>query len=362
MPKLLIVTYIDFWRMSAGHRSRLTSLINYFRDKVSITIVYTGAFNDEDSKIIKHHFPEITMDVLSNQGITYKEFEERFEMYIRDKKYHFALIEYIEMSFVLPYLDSKCITLLDTHDLVANRIESFKENKLPYDGMQLTAEEELGIFKCFDYIIAIQKTDYISLTKEIEVDRLLLVPHPSNFSKKELRQEVSHVGFVASGYLPNVDGINWFLENVWPVLSLEFAITLNIYGHVCQGISKSLAEKYKSVLLHGFIDELSDVYANCDVMINPVKCGAGLKIKNIEAMGNGLPLITTSHGSLGIEDGINKSFIAADTPEAFISSLKRLILRYDFRKMIAENAYAYAKGHFTERKCYQPLTEIFLGH
>jgi len=60
--------------------------------------------------------------------------------------------------------------------------------------------------------------------------------------------------------------------------------------------------------LHGYI-------------INPIRFGAGLKIKNVEALAHGLPLVTTTHGSRGIEAGVNNAFLYGDEAGEFIQAM-----------------------------------------
>jgi glycosyltransferase involved in cell wall biosynthesis len=360
MASLLIVTHIDFWRQGAGHRTRLSSLITFLKDKVDITLVYAGLFENNDSLLLNKFYPEISIEVLEKKRITFGEYQKRFAEYIDGREFDFALVEYIEMSFVLPFLNTKCITFLDTHDLASDRIESFRKFNLPYFGIVLTREEEFELFQCFDYVIAIQKSDYTKLTDKMDKDRVLLVPHPSNFQKKIPKETVEHVGYVASGYAPNVDALNWFLKNIWPSLYPKYKITLNVYGDVGNKLPSELKGNSHGVIFHGFVPDLDNVYNTSDIMINPVRCGAGLKIKNVEALGNGLPLVTTHHGAIGIEDGVNTSFLVADTAEEFTARLEKLIQDFEFRTGIGHSAFAYAEKYFSAEKCYQPLLDVML--
>jgi glycosyltransferase involved in cell wall biosynthesis len=324
--------------------------------------VYAGAFNSEDALLLNESYPEISVDILEKKRLTYGEYQAKFAQYIKGREFDFALIEYIEMSFVLPFLNDKCVTLLDTHDLVGDRIESFRKLNLPYEGIALTPEEEFQIFQCFDYVIAIQKADYYKVVNKTGADRVLLIPHPSRFEKKSSRATAANIGYIASGYAPNVDALNWFLKNVWPSLCVGNKITLNVYGDVCGKVFGETLANFNGVSLHGFTSDLNAVYDKCDILINPVRCGAGLKIKNVEALGNGLPLVTTHHGAIGIEDGANTSFLVADTAHDFAECLSRLIYDYEFRTQIGNNAFAYAQKYFSIERCYQPLLNVMLDY
>ena len=87
-----------------------------------------------------------------------------------------------------------------------------------------------------------------------------------------------------------------------------------------------LTGNYKLSSIVGYIkskiDDLNVLYGRkADLIINPVQLGGGLKIKNVEALANGLPLITTPEGANGLEDGINNAFLLANTTEEWIESI-----------------------------------------
>ena len=358
MRSLLIVTHIDFWRMGSGHRARLSALLGYLKDKLEITIVYAGSFTEQDRLVLKKLYPEVVIDALEEKrNLTYKEYSIKFGLYIKEKVFDAVLVEYIEMSVVLPFIQPGTITFLDTHDLVSHRIESFRVNNVPYDGINLTDDEEAEIFNCYDQVILIQKSDYLKVSTVMEEDRILLVPHHVAFPKKEIRETVTNIGFVASAYAPNTDAISWFLNQVWPLMH-RYNIQFNIFGSVCTTLSPDVLSRSPGVILHGFVNDVELIYEQCDVMVNPVRCGAGLKIKNVEALGNGLPLITTSHGAIGMEDGANTAFLLADTPAEFEGWMEKLLLDYEFRFQLAEGSYQYAQQNFSADRCYTPFLHV----
>jgi glycosyltransferase involved in cell wall biosynthesis len=256
---------------------------------------------------------------------------------------------------VLEYLPEATITLLDTHDLIHNRILSFEKYKVHYNGIILDKAEEFNIFKCFDYIILIQKADYDYISKEIHDVQLILAPHAVALKKKLPAKQIKSVGYVASQYEPNVEALNWFLHYVWNKVNKEFGFILNVYGNISNAFSTI---KRPDIIFHGVIENLDEIYNNIDIAVNPVRCGAGLKIKNVEALGYGIPLITTSHGASGIENGAKTAFLLADTAEEYLSAFEHLSNNYIDREQLSISAFEYAFSNFTEKKCYQGILDI----
>jgi len=359
MKTLVLVTYVDFWRMGSGHRTRISSMVNCLMDKAKITVFFAGPENDSDKALLSKNFLGMNVEfALSDTGLTFRDYKEKFSIFIKGKFFDFALIEYIELSIVLEYLPATTVTILDTHDIVFDRIKSFKKFNLGYDGIMLTQKEELHIYQCYDYIILIQKSDFENISKKMDAGRLLLAPHPAVLKKKRIRKKAHHIGYVASPYQPNIDALNWFINNVWDEIWRKHSFTLNIYGNIKHSFLLSSEMRNKNIIFHGFVDDLEKLYDSLDIIINPVRCGAGLKIKNVEALSHGIPLITTSHGASGIEDGASKAFLIGDTPNEYMFAFNMLAENYDFRKRLSENAFEYAQFNFSEEKCYADIFKI----
>jgi glycosyltransferase involved in cell wall biosynthesis len=359
MNTLLLITYVDFWNKGSGHRARISSIVSYFMDKVQITVFFAGAENDYDTRSLNQRYPEVHFVFASQDSqITFNDYKRKFKRFIEGHFFDIALIEYIELSIVLEYLPPNTITVLDTHDLVYDRVKSFKKFKIAYDGIILNKQKELNIFKCYDYVVLIHKKDFEKIAKELDADRLLFVPHPVSLKKRPIIKIAENVGFIASPYAPNIDALEWFISNVWEEVYKTYNLTLNVYGNIIRSIAGLVAGKPKQVLFHGFIDDLNNAYSNMDIIVNPIRCGAGLKIKNVEALGNGLPLITSSHGASGIEDGSSSAFLVANTPTEYLSAFATLMNDYEFRKKLSERAFKYAKANFSDEKCFSDLLRV----
>jgi glycosyltransferase involved in cell wall biosynthesis len=367
MKSLLVATFVDFWSGGSGHRSRISALLDYLQRRVEITVFYAGCLSDRDRAFVRQRFPFLTMEGAcpigglhgpgSSGALTYGEYVAAFGDFVRDKSFDFVLVEYIELSAVLEYLPASTVTLLDTHDLVAQRIGSFQKAGVPYDGIELSFEDELDLFHCYDHILFIQQNELESVAPWMDRDRLVLAPHPVMARRSPSRVRVRDIGFVASPYAPNVDALRWFLGRVWGSLSDRFDGNLHVYGNIRQAFSGC---PVPGVQWHGFVADLEEVYRDCDVIINPVQCGAGLKIKNVEALAHGLPLVTTSHGAAGMEDGAGNCFLVADGAEEFAAAIALLIGDDRFRRALAEKAFTYAREHFSAERCFGGLDPIFI--
>lgn len=155
--------------------------------------------------------------------------------------------------------------------------------------------------------------------------------------------------------MPNKIGLTKFIQNVWPKFE-NAEIKLAIYGRICyDGL---LGFNSRNIVCRGFIENINSIYSEIDVAINPVYFGAGVKINSLEALANGIPLISTSHGARGINFKNKRILMLADSDELFSKALFSLIKGYECRKILADNAYKYMADNFSTEKCYGALSNV----
>jgi glycosyltransferase involved in cell wall biosynthesis len=105
----------------------------------------------------------------------------------------------------------------------------------------------------------------------------------------------------------------------------------------------------------GFIDDLTACYAHIDIAINPVRYGAGLKIKTVEAMAHGLPLVVSTQGASGLEDLAGQAFLVADDAGAFAEHIRTLAGSLALRQTMSRAAHSHAALYFGTEQCFREL-------
>ena len=124
--------------------------------------------------------------------------------------------------------------------------------------------------------------------------------------------------------------------------------------HIFGGICERLKNISRGIILHGIVDNIEKVYQNADIAINPIRFGSGLKIKNVEAMSYGIPLITTDIGVEGMKNITNNEVLIANEPNQFKQALVDLA-NTNLRLNISKNSKDYAKRNFSQSKCFEQL-------
>ncbi len=173
-------------------------------------------------------------------------------------------------------------------------------------------------------------------------------------SEKRCLDKTLKILFVGGSYLPNVQGIRWFIDEVIPELKLS--VELSVVGN---NMEKSIDRESvpDNVKIFGRVENLGLVYAEADVVVEPIFEGAGMKVKTAEALAYGKIIIASDEALVGYTEQIpnelweKKIFRANDVSE-FVEAIEAVLEEYehlykfntDVRK-IYENNYSerYAK-------------------
>ena len=133
--------------------------------------------------------------------------------------------------------------------------------------------------------------------------------------------------FVGLLSLPhNEDGVRSLLTEVWPmVLARLPKARLRIIGRDCGPELRAAAARFgESVTLEGYVDDLTEVLCSAAGLVNHLRFGSGIKLKVIEALGRGLPVVSTSVGADGFAAGAENGILPADSGAEFADALAAL--------------------------------------
>jgi len=152
--------------------------------------------------------------------------------------------------------------------------------------------------------------------------------------------------FVGSSYQPNIEAANFILNSLAP----EFPeITFAICGSVGEEITPKLLKKgnISNVVVTGFLSEEQKLQylIAADLAINPMFSGSGTNIKMFDYMAAGLPIISTSIGARGIEEGVNSAFVISNKKN-FASEIQRIIKEYELRKNLSNAARSLVEDKY----------------
>lgn len=143
---------------------------------------------------------------------------------------------------------------------------------------------------------------------------------------------------------PNVDALSYLLHDIWPEIkkTLPKAQLFLIGSYMDQ----SKITPQDNVIIKGFIENLNEIYLNEGILLCPIRLGSGIRIKILEAMSKGAPVISSGKGMEGIHSPEDCCLIA-DDPAHFIQQAIALSTNSDQRKRLGENARHFIRENYS---------------
>jgi polysaccharide biosynthesis protein PslH len=144
-------------------------------------------------------------------------------------------------------------------------------------------------------------------------------------------------------YIANYQAVVWFLEKVYPLILKSVSDTQLFITGDNADLPLPMTT---NVQLTGHVQDIKPLIASCDASIVPIWSGGGTRLKVLEAMALGTPVVSTSKGAEGILAVNGKHILIADEPERFAFEVIHILQDEQFRRELASNALALIKEHY----------------
>jgi polysaccharide biosynthesis protein PslH len=127
-------------------------------------------------------------------------------------------------------------------------------------------------------------------------------------------------------YPPNAEGVSWFAREVFPIVRAAVpAAEFTIVGSRPPKNVLALADSVEGISVTGYVEDLDPLVQESTLLVVPVHSGSGMRVKILEALARGLPIVSTSVGAEGIDVVAGEHLLVADEPADFASAVIHLL-------------------------------------
>jgi hypothetical protein len=161
------------------------------------------------------------------------------------------------------------------------------------------------------------------------------------------------------GHYPNVDAIMWYIENIHAKVFELTKLKLYITGKWSDSSIQSVISKYPNVEFAGFVDDYAAFIKN-SIVIVPNRIGGGLRTKILYAMGNGVPVVSSSIAKAGIDATHGKEILIADTPLEFIKNIELLVKDKELLQRISNDAFLLINEKYSQTSTSELRNRFYL--
>lgn len=230
----------------------------------------------------------------------------------------------------------------------------FKETKKLIRKMYLLLEGSLNLlygeinYKRFDHIFSISDSEIEYLAKKCKSVSTQKLVYPL---KKIQKLSIKKYDILFVGYLewpPNEVAVRWFIEKIMPLINKKMP---EVEFHVIGNKNPKLDDlkKNKNVIFHGYQKSLDRFISTSKIFVLPFKTGAGVRIKSLTALQNGIPIVSTKLGVDGLNLIENRHYLSAEIDQEFAAKAIKLLQNRALRNKISRAEIEYFTKNHSEK-------------
>ncbi len=371
--KILVIGFVWPEPNSTAAGCRMHQLLLFFkRNGCQITFASTAQESDQ------------SMD-LESLGITKKPIllnDSGFDQFVKELDPDLVLFDRFlteeQFGWRVAMQCPNALRILDTEDLHSLRfvrLEAKKHNiKAIIDAWkqaEITKREIASIYRC-DFSLIISTYEMELLVNEINIDKKLLLHLPfmldpiKDTAKTQWLSFEERIDFVCIGngkHTPNIDAIRWLKSDIWPQIRKHLpTINLRIYGAYLPESILQLHQPKEGFLVMGRAEDAKEVVGQARVSLAPLRFGAGIKGKLVDAMLSGTPSVTTEIGVEGMHDHLPWSGMVANEAKNIADHAIELYTNEGKWKNCQENGVAIINQLYNKSKLeallFQRINEL----
>lgn len=277
---------------------------------------------------------------------------------LKKKKFDLVILENLDTINAVDIIrryDKNVPVFYDAHN-VDSQLAEEKAAKgiLPLAFMHSIKKTESNLYKTVDGILTCSTKDLIEF-KEINQGQLngQVVPNgvfleDDLFADEVQSENPKYIMFCGSlNYEPNTDGLNWFYDQIWPIVQTQFP-TLQLLVVGSGNLPDHLIHltRDSSLYFTGRVEDVKPYYNKAAVAIVPLQSGSGTRLKILEAMNFGVPVVSTSKGAEGIVCKHEVDILIANEKNHFALAIIDLCNNKDKRLFIQKNGRELMKRNY----------------
>ncbi|MHB1457498.1 MAG: glycosyltransferase family 4 protein, partial [Armatimonadota bacterium] len=279
-------------------------------------------------------------------------------------------IDHLQMAQFVEF-DKSYKVVLDNHNVESTIIKRVAEtsDSMPtrlYAGLEWPKLQryEVDICNKCDLVLTVSETDKDSLTA-MGVNPAIIESVPIGVDVDTMKpvdmvtQSRNILSLGTMSWPPNIDSMLYFVKDVMPIIRDHLpGCTLTIAGSQPSPAIQSL-ESEPDISVTGFVEDIDSIARKCGVFIVPLRSGSGVRVKILNALAMGLPIVSTSIGAEGLDVRDDEHLLIADTPHDFANSVIRILTDPDLAQTLGLNGRAFVCDNYSWETTGNRLLQIY---
>lgn len=210
---------------------------------------------------------------------------------------------------------------------------------------------EAMLISAYDLVVAMSDLDRQQMALLAPGVRFIVLPNGVDTSYFTPRhdlppgQDIYYAG--SFGYFPNVDAVEYFMDSIYPAIKPEVpGLGFNVIGaNPPQEVLRHDDGEHVRVL--GYQDDIRRIPMRCRAAVVPLRLGSGTRLKIVEAMSMGIPVVSTSKGAEGLDVTDGFDIMLADRPDEFARKLTAILRDDSLASRIGSKGRELVEGRYS---------------
>lgn len=289
------------------------------------------------------------------------------------REQHFDIVHADQLNmgqYALPFKDSRRV--LDLHNALWVLYKRLAET-LPFTkpmkyillrDWRLLKRYEGHMVRIFDAVTAVTAEDRESLREAAARDDIEVIPiaidtdEQARVQRKPRGPHIIHIGTMY--WPPNIDGITWFLDEIYPLIQKQVSdVRCTLIGARPPASIVERGQRDPSITVTGYVDDPTPYFEDASLMVVPLRAGGGMRVKILNALSQGIPMVSTTVGCEGIDVTDGHDILVADDARSFAEAAIRLLTDAQLNDTITRNGRQTAEQRYDYRQACKPLDMIY---
>lgn len=283
-------------------------------DMIRVKHVYTNSLRQKLQNVALYPFVHPLFSVRFSRSIL-----SELKRMVKDNLYDAIVCDHSQMFLYGRMLGSAIPKILYSHDVIAQRVgrssNAFVTAICKYSEGKLVKQGNAHNF-------TVSGKDCVLLNELYNANAKLALLYLDPIVEKSQPQEVMSNEFVFMGKWSrsdNLDGVVWFFKEVAPLIREDVKISIIGKGFPQEKINNN--NPHVKVNILGFVDNPYEIIANCTAVLSPLFTGAGIKVKVIESLVCGAPVIGSDIAFEGLDPKYSDFMLLCNEPSDYLKAM-----------------------------------------
>jgi glycosyltransferase involved in cell wall biosynthesis len=217
----------------------------------------------------------------------------------------------------------------------------------------------------FDAVLAVSEEDKVALEeaagRSLDITVIPIAIDADEVTVVQREPKPRHILHIGTMYWPpNVEAVSWFVRDVYPLIRQQCPdVQFDVVGSRPPAELLGLNDAGLGINVTGYVADPTPYLERAALMVVPLHAGGGMRVKILNALAQGIPIVSTTLGAEGIGVTSGENILVADEPADLAVACLSLLDNPDLGRRLARNGRTLVEQRYDYRRACVALDEVY---